>query len=304
MVLRDLPDPRPKPGEIAIDVVCAGVNPVDWKVRDGALKKYFTLPFPIVLGYDVAGRVAELGEGVTAFEIGDPVFACCIASDVARGTFATKVAIEAIHAAQMPQTLTFAQAAGIPLAALTAWQALHDTAGLRKNQTVLIHAAAGGVGSLAVPMAKAAGARVFGTASAANTDYVRGLGADAVIDYRSEDVAAAVGRLAPEGVDVVLDGAGGGLLAQSFGLVKRGGMLTSIVAEPDATLGARHGINVAWVSVAPNGAELKAIAGLIDQGALRVPATEELPLDRAAAALERSKAKHVRGKLVLRVSAG
>ena len=201
----------------------------------------------------------------------------------------------------MPANQSFSQASTIPLAGLTAWQSLFDVAAIRPGQWVLIHAGAGGVGSLAVPLAKWAGANVLTTASPANHDYVRALGADHVIDYASEDFVAAVKALVPQGVDFAFATVGGEVLTRSYQVVKPGGILVSITDKTDKDLAERHGIRVKYVFVKPDGAQLRRLAGLMESGILPSPEIEELPLHKAAEALRRSRSGHVRGKIVLTV---
>ncbi len=301
MQLRELPDPQPAAGEVVIDVVCAGINPVDWKIREGALRDYYDWPLPLVLGCDVAGRIAVLGLGVAGFAPGDPVYACTFPLVPGSGAFAEKVAVPASAVAPMPKRLDFAAAAGVPLAALTVWQSFYDAASLKAGDTVFIHAAAGGVGSFAVPIAKAAGAYVVGTASAGNADYVRGLGVDAFIDYRGQDVVEAARRLVPHGFDIVLAAAAGDALAQSLAIARPGGIAVSITAELDAAAATALGVRTAWVGMEANGRQLGLIGTLIDAGRVATPPTAVFPLAEAARALETSKTGRVRGKLVLRV---
>jgi NADPH2:quinone reductase len=301
MQLRELPDPHPKAGEVVIDVVCAGVNPVDWKIREGALRSYYDWPLPLVLGCDVAGRVAALGAGVGGWAVGDRVYACTFPVVPRSGAFAEKVAVPANAVAPMPKRMDFAAAAGVPLAALTAWQCFYGTAGIKPGDKVLVHAAAGGVGSFAVPIAKAAGAFVVGTASAGNAAYVKSLGADAVIDYRSEDVVQAARRLAPGGFDIVLAATAGEALARSAEVAKRGGIVVSITAAPNETDAKARGVRSAWVGMEANGRELALIGTMIDAGQIDAAPTEVFPLAQAARALEVSKTGRVRGKLVLSV---
>ncbi|OAN53930.1 hypothetical protein A6A04_13655 [Paramagnetospirillum marisnigri] len=302
LVWRDIETPRPAPGEVLIRVRAAGVNPVDWKIAEGGLARLFPCKFPLIPGWDAAGTVAALGEGVEGFAIGEKVWSFCRKPDIQWGTYAEYVAMDAAAVAPMPASADFAQASAIPLAGLTAWQSLFDVAHIRPGQTVLIHAGAGGVGSLAVPLAHWAGARVIATARAANHDYVRGLGADLVIDYTAEDFARAVRRAAPDGVDVAFGTVGGEVLARSYETVKPGGILVSITDKTDKDLAERLGIRVKYVFVKPDGAQLRRLAGLMDQGILPAPEMVEMPMAQAAEALAHSRTGHVRGKIALMVA--
>ena len=181
----EVPTPKASAGEVVIELACTSVNPVDWKIREGMLSGLFPHTFPLILGWDAAGTVSDTGEAVNEFSVGDRVYAYCRKPTVQWGTYAEYVAVPASAVAAMPANLSFAEAAAIPLVGLTSWQVLFDAANLRAGQTVLIHAGAGGLGSIAIQLAKNAGATVFTTASAANHEYVRSLGADHVIDYRT-----------------------------------------------------------------------------------------------------------------------
>jgi NADPH2:quinone reductase len=201
----------------------------------------------------------------------------------------------------MPNNLSFAQAAAIPLVGLTAWQSIFDCACLDRGQSVLIHAGAGGVGGMAIQLARHVGAKIYATASRRNHDYVRALGAAQVIDYTSENFVAAVKRLEPNGVDVVFDTVGADAYRASFAALKRGGFIVSIREKPDDALNAQHGVRAGYVFVRPDGEQLGAIAYLLEEGAIQAPHIEEMRLEDAAAAQEKSRARHVRGKIVLRI---
>lgn len=298
----ELPTPAPSSGEVLIRVACAGVNPVDWKIREGMLQTQFQHHFPLIPGWDAAGTVAALGEGVADFAINDRVWAYCRKPEVQWGCYAEFVTMPAEAVAMMPASFDFEQAAALPLVGLTSWQALFDTAGLREGQTVLIHAGAGGIGSLAVQLAKSAGATVIATASAGNHAYVGDLGADHVLDYTAEDFVAATRALFPDGVDVVYDTIGGDVLRRSYRVLRQGGFLVSIVDTPSADEAARVGVRQAFVFVAPNGDQLRQLAALVDAGRVRPPAITLMPLDEAADAQRLSRHGHVRGKIVLKVA--
>lgn len=299
MELRDIDTPAPGPGEVLIRVQAAGVNPVDWKIREGGLARLFPCKFPLIPGWDAAGAIAALGEGVSGFDIGEKVWSFCRKPDIQWGTYAQYVSMDAAGVAPMPSSLSFAQASTLPLAALTAWQSLVEVAALGQGQSVLIHAGAGGVGGFAVPIAKWLGATVIATARAENHDYVRGLGADHVIDYGTEDFAAATRALAPDGVDMVFGTVGGEVLTRSYSVVKPGGILVSITDKTDKDLAERLGIRVKYVFVKPDGCHLRRLAELVEDGILRVPDLVEMPLERAAEALDLSRTGHVRGKIAL-----
>ncbi|CAA7619853.1 NADP-dependent oxidoreductase [Magnetospirillum sp. SS-4] len=297
----EIETPVPSPGEVLIRIRAAAVNPVDWKIREGNLARLFPCKFPLIPGWDAAGVIAALGEGVTGFSIGDRVWSFCRKPDIQWGTYAEYVVMTADAVAMMPASLDFAQASAIPLAGLTAWQSLFDVADIRPGQVVLIHAGAGGVGSLAVPLAKWAGATVVSTARAENHDYVRRLGADHVIDYTTRDFVAATRDLFPEGVDFAYGTVGGEVLARSYQVVKPGGILVSITDKTDRDEAERLGIRVKYLFVKPNGQQLRRLAALLDDGTLLPPLVEEMRLDQAAEALGRNRRGHGRGKIVLMV---
>lgn len=293
--LEEVPRPQPGPGEVLVRVHAAGVNPVDRLVREGAMRGQLNQRLPLTLGWDVSGVVEETGPGVARLKKGDAIYAH---PDMARdGAYAEFMVVRESEAALKPRSLGHVQAAAVPLAGLVAWQALYDTAQLQKGQTVLIHGAAGGVGTLAVQLAKARGAYVIATASARNHAYLRLLGADQVLDYhttRFEEVVS--------GVDVVLDPIGEDTLARSFRVLKRGGVLVSLVEEPPQEKARAYGVRAVHVFVHPSAQQLTELARLIDAGRLAPHVSDVLPLADARRAHERGQSGHARGKLVLRVA--
>jgi NADPH:quinone reductase-like Zn-dependent oxidoreductase len=299
LALTDLPRPRAAKGEVLVRIVAAGVNPVDWKIREGYLKDRLPHSFPLIPGWDVAGVVEELGEGTSRFRKGDKVWAYARKRVVQWGTYAEFTALAEDSVALMPSKTLFEEAAAMPLAALTAYQALHDRAQIREGAAVLVHAAAGGVGHLAVQLAVKAGARVYGTAGPDNASFVLGLGAAGVIDYTHEDFRDGLRRLRPEGVEVVLDAVGGETQTRSFDVLKPGGILVSIVDEPDVELARARSVRATWFFVEPRGEQLRILSSLVDRGGLRPHVGRIYPLAEAAQAQQESRGGHVRGKLVL-----
>lgn len=296
--LREVRRPEPARGELLIRVRAAGVNPVDWKIREGLLKTRLPHQFPIIPGWDVAGTIAAVGPGCRRFRKGDAVYAYARKPIVKDGCYAEFVVLPEKNVAAKPRKMTFQQAASVPLAALTAWQSLFDAARLQKGQTVLIHAAAGGVGGFAVQLARWKGARVIATASRANHDYVKALGADEVIDYSAVDFVEAVRSFAPQGVDVAYDTVGEDVQVRSTGVVRKGGVLVTILApRPEAQ--SAKGIRLQYVFVAPNAAQLKRLAALADAGILKTHLAAVLPLAHAAEAHRMIQTGHTRGKIVL-----
>ncbi len=292
--LTEVDDPKIGPDWVGIDVRASSVNPVDWKIASGGLDALLPTFFPVVPGWDVAGVVTEVGPAVDDLVVGDEVFGYLRKDAVHGGTYAEKVGAPQRCVARKPTSASFAEAAAIPLAGLTALQCL-DLIGTRAEDTVLVHGAAGGVGVLAVQIARARGARVIGTASPDNHDFVRSLGAEPV-EY-GHGLVTAVRDLAADGVTAVLDTQGGDTLARSVELLADGsaGRLAS-VADPSV---AEHGGR--YVFVRPDVAGLTTLAGLVDAGDLRVEIAGSFPLAEAARAWERSMEGHVRGKLVITV---
>jgi NADPH:quinone reductase-like Zn-dependent oxidoreductase len=297
----DFPVPEVGKGEVLVRVKAAGVNPVDWKIREGWLKDLFPHKFPLIPGWDAAGIVERLGPGVTRFTVGDEIFAYGRKPVVQGGAYAEYIALTEEHMALKPRDTTFTEAAAIPLAALTAYQALVDVAGIKSGERVLIHAAAGGVGGFGVQIAKDRGALVWGTAGSRNGDYVRRLGAERVIDYTREDFRKVVRSAYPDGVDVVFDCVGGDALKKSVEIVRKGGRLISIVDSLDEGSVGRADIRFEFVFVAPNSKELSELEHMVEEGRLKVHLEEVLPLEEAARAHELNESRHTRGKIVLAV---
>jgi NADPH:quinone reductase-like Zn-dependent oxidoreductase len=297
--LMDLPLPAVKENEILVKIKAAGVNPVDWKIREGYIKDLFPYEFPIILGWDAAGIVEQAGSKVTLFKEGDEIFAYCRKPSVHGGAYAEYIVLEAEHAAIKPKNISFAEAASIPLAALTAYQSLFDAAKVNEGETVLIHAAAGGVGGFGVQLAKDRGAVVWATASGGNQEYVRNLGASQVVDYTQEDFRKAVRSQIPDGVDVVFDCLGGEVLQKSAEIVKEGGRLVTIVDDPAGL--ARSDIHKEFVFVAPNHTQLTELARMVEQGRLKTHLSQVLSfgLEEARRSHELSESGHTRGKMVL-----
>jgi NADPH:quinone reductase-like Zn-dependent oxidoreductase len=269
------------------------VNPVDWKTRrnGGLLARRGVAP-PVILGWDVSGVVERAGEGVTHPVPGEEVYGM-VRFPEPGGAYAEYVTAPAGHLAPKPASVDHAAAASLPLVALTAWQAL-EVAGLAAGQTALVHAAAGGVGSMAVQLAADRGARVAGTASAANQDLLRDLGVDLPVDYAAERFEDVVSD-----VDVVLDTVGGDTRARSWGVMRPGGYLVSIVGPPAPGEPESHGVRGGGIMVRPNAAQLAAIAARVDAGAVRPVVARTYPLEEAGEAHRHSELGHARGKLVL-----
>lgn len=291
--LTDQPDPHIGPDTLLVRVKAASVNPVDWKIRQGYLEGLIDTELPAIPGWDVAGVVEQVGLDTPEFQVGDEVYGYVRKDTVKGGTFAELVAAPVRTLARKPSSLSFEEAAAVPLAGLTAYQAIRR-AGVTEGQTVLVHAAAGGVGAFGVQLAKALGARVIGTASEGNHEFLRALGAEPVT--YGDGLADRVRAIAPDGVDVALDFAGGDSVATSAELLADGGTIASIT---DATARTEHGGHYVWVR--PSTADLDALTALFDSGKLSVEIARTFDLAEAAAAHRASETGHTRGKVVVRV---
>src|SRR5438552_271115 len=291
----DVPQPEPKQDQLRIHVIAAGVNPVDGMIRSGMFDKEGRRAFPVILGGDISGVVEKVGSNITKFKSGDPVFAYVSLDNT--GGYAQYAVVTEREAAPKPKSLTYVEAAAVPIVALTAWQALIDTAKLKAGQTVLIHGGSGGVGSFAIQIAKAHGAKVIATASAANQELLKQLGADVAIDYTKQNFENVA-----KDVDVVLDSIGKDTLARSYGVVKKGGIIVSLVARPDPAELEKHGIRGEALSVDPNSDELSEIGKLIDEKKINVIVSQTFPLSEARKAQEQVATGHTRGKIVLKVA--
>ncbi|MFN2582665.1 MAG: NADP-dependent oxidoreductase [Candidatus Dormibacteria bacterium] len=287
--LEDIPRPSPKAGEVLVRVRAAGVIPMDWKLRAGHLKDFMPLEFPHVPGYELAGTVDAVGEGVAELQPGDEVFGR------GSGAYATHAVAPVATLAKKPAQLSFEEAAHLGMSGVTAWQ-LVDAAGLQQRQRVLIHGGAGGVGSIAVQLAHWKGAHVLATTSTGNVEHVRALGADEVIDYTKGPFENEV-----TDVDVVLDTVGGDVLDKSWGVLKPGGLLiTTAAMMPDAETAASHGVRTAGLPRTENTAPvLNKLAELVVSGVIKPQVAETFPLEDAVRAHAASETGHGRGRRVL-----
>lgn len=312
----DMPEPVVGERDVLVRIQAAGLNQLDEKIRAGEFKAILPYRLPIILGHDVAGTVIRVGTGVKAFRPGDEVYAR--PRDHRIGTFAERIAIDERDVALKPDSITMDEAGSLPLVALTAWQALVEIADVRPGQKVLIHAGAGGVGSIAIQLAKHLGAEVATTASAANADFVRRLGADHIIDYRGEDFAEVL-----SGYDVVLDSLGGENLEKSLRVLRRGGIAIGISGPPTPefaraaglnllirlaiaglsrrirTQAGRLGVRYTFLLMRASGSQLREIAGLVDAGAIRPVVGRIFPFDETVAGIESLRKGGAPGKAVI-----
>ena len=298
LALTDLPRPKTERGEILVRTLAAGVNPVDWQVREGRLSPRVPHGFPLIPGWDVAGVVEELGEGCQRFRKGDRVFAYARKPLIQWGTYAEYVAVPERHVALMPPSLLFEEAAAIPCAALTAGQAL-ARAGVAAGAVLLVLNGSGGVGHFALQLARIAGARSIATTGARNQEFVMSQGAEGAIDTARDDLAAAVASRFPGGVDAVLDAIGGEPLVAAADVVKPGGILVSVVDTLDPEVVKTRGVRFERISSAPSGEQLAVFASYAGRKKLLPHVQTIFPLASAASAQEESRGGHVRGKLVL-----
>jgi NADPH:quinone reductase-like Zn-dependent oxidoreductase len=287
----DLPDPVAGPGEVVIDVHAASVNAADWKVRAG---QYQLAKFPLILGRDFSGVISAVAEGITDLKVGDAAFGVCEAGQ--DGAYAEKIAAKAAIVAKKPDTVSHVNAAALALTGLTALSAIEDTLKLKPGETILIQGGAGGVAGFAIQLARHIGARVITTASAANHDYVRGLGADQIIDYSAVDFTRVVTNC-----DAVFDTVGGDVAQRSFAVLKPGGRAAFIASGAQAPKSPRQDVASLRPPVGRARRHLERILELIEAGAVRPPEIKLYRLSDAAEAHRLSESRHFRGKLVFKL---
>jgi NADPH:quinone reductase-like Zn-dependent oxidoreductase len=294
LVYEDAPRPEPGTGEVLVRVHAAALNPVDWKIRAGYMKNWLPYTLPMILGWDFSGVIDSVGPDAGQWKPGDQVFG---RPDISRdGAYAEYLVVRASEIAVKPRSVDHIHSAALPLAGLTAWQALFETAGLSEGQSVLVHAAAGGVGSLAVQLAKWAGAHVAGTASGRNQYLLRDLGVDQPIDYqatRFEDVV--------HDVDVVLDSMAGEIRSRSWKVLKKGGILVTLLGQGPLEEAASYGVRGVGIMAKPDRKQLDEIAALVDLRKLKPVIEAVFPLQEAAKAHQLGETNRARGKIVLRV---
>jgi len=293
--LQEVPRPEPRDDEVLVRVIAAGVNPVDAYVRQGMLSRRGFDKRPMIIGYDIAGVVEKTGANVTKFKAGDAVYAYL--SIMRGGGYAEFATAKEGEMALKPKNIDFEKAAAVPLAATTAWQALIDTAKIDKGQTVLIHGGSGGVGSFAVQIAKARGAKVIATGSATNQDLLKQLGVDQPIDYETTKFQDVV-----KDVDVVLNCVRADTLPASYGVVKKGGVIVSITGDPDPAECEKRAIRCSGLMAHPDAKVLDELTKLIEANKITPIVSQTFPLAEAAKAHQQIETRHTRGKIVLRVA--
>ncbi|MDE1146550.1 MAG: NADP-dependent oxidoreductase [Azospirillaceae bacterium] len=291
----DIPEPVAGPGEVLVRIKAAALNPLDLKLQTGAMQAYFPLAFPYTQASDFSGTVEQVGAGVGQWRVGDQVVGRTPPPQ--GGALASLIAVSADLLAPAPKSLPLVEAAGIPTAAATAWQALFEVADLKPGQTVLVHASAGGVGSFAVQFARARGARVIATASGTGLDMVRALGADQVIDHRSEDFAARV-----TDVDVVLDTIGGETQQRSFAVLRQSGILVAAASPPNEALAKAHNVRAAFVFLTLDGARLAPLVAMVDDQPLTVLIDRVVPSADVEQAFQHLASGRAKGKIIVTIS--
>jgi NADPH:quinone reductase-like Zn-dependent oxidoreductase len=292
---QDVPKPEPKNDEILVRVIAAAVNPVDTYVRQGKLSRGGQMHGPIIIGYDISGVVEKAGVDAKRFKAGDQVYSYL--SVPRGGGYAEFAVAKESETALKPKNIDFVEAAAVPLAATTAWQALIDTAKIEKGQTLLIHGGSGGVGSFAIQIAKACGAKVIATASTAHQELLKQLGVDQAIDYTTTKFEDLV-----KDVDVVLNCVRADALSHSYGVVKKGGIIVSITDEPDQNECAKHGIRGTRMGAHPDSKVLEELTKLIETGKMKPIVSQTFPLAEANKAHEQIETHHTLGKIVLKVA--
>lgn len=292
IAIEDIAQPQPGPDEILVRVAASAVNPIEWKIRSGAMAQVLQRPLPVTLGWDCAGVVEAVGTAVQGWRIGDAVFS--YPEFAAGGTHAEYVTIKASQVAHKPPSLSFAQAAALPVVAGAAWQCIVAVGAVQPGQRVLIHGAAGGVGLIAVQLAKLKGAYVVATAAAAQHDLVRTLGADEVIDYRTSRFETVA-----HDIDLVVDLVGGETQQRSWQVMRPGGLLVCTTMPPDMDAAAKAGVRAAFVFTPPDGSILGEIGALAEAGKLRPIIGLELGLNEVRRAHEIGQAGGIAGKIIL-----
>ena len=288
----------PSAGKVLVDVKAAGVNPADWKVREGYFQQMMPLQFPSTLGMDFSGVIEKVGEGVFDFKQNDEVYGQAAVIRGGSGAFAEMALANADTIAHKPKILSHEKAAGLPLVGVSAWQALVETIGLSKGQKILIHGGAGGIGSIAIQLAKHIGAYVATTVSTNDKQFVKELGADEVIDYKTQTFE----DLLPHDYDAVFDTVGGETYTRSFKILKRGGIIVSMLEQPNKELMDHFGVKATYQFTQVNRERLTKLAQWVDQNNIRVNVDRTFPLDEAGKALDYQRDVHPRGKVVLHVS--
>ncbi len=297
LIEKDVPEPEIKQDQVLVELHATSINPIDWKLREGYLKEKLDFDFPIILGWDAAGVIKETGSAVQNFNVGDRVFAR--PETTRNGTYAEYVAVDEYLLSHLPESISFEEAAAVPLAGLTAWQCLVDFSDVAEGDHVLVHAGSGGVGHFAIQIAKAFGATVSATASGKNQEWVEKLGVDRFINYKEEDFSEVLND-----VDIVLDTMGGEIQEKSYEVLKEGGRMPSIVQPPNEDTASNYGVKAGFVWLEPDGDKLSGLADLMVEGKIRPVIGHQFDFDEAGLkeAHELSETHHAKGKIVISIT--
>ena len=290
------PKPTPSKNQVLVEVHAASINPVDWKIRSGYMKDMMPLNFPATLGGDFAGAVTEVGEEVSEFKTGDEVFGSAIVLNGGSGSFAQFLVANVANIAHKPKTVNFEQAAALPLVGASAVQALEEHIKLQGGQKILIHGGAGGIGHVAIQLAKVLGAHVATTVSTEDTDFAKSLGADEVIDYKTQKFEELL-----KNFDAVFDTVGGKITDVSFSVLKKNGVIVSMVGQPNEDLAKQHGIIAIGQGTSTNASHLRRVAELVDSRKLKAKIDKIFPLEQVKEAFRYQEENHPRGKVVIKI---
>ena len=296
MCVKDAHEPTVTANHVLVAVAAAAVNPSDWKLREGMTKDYVHQPFPLTLGGDFSGIITQIGEGVTGFEVGQEVYGQSDVREMGSGAFAEQTAPQINYIAPKPKTVSHAEAAALPLTGVSAWEVIVEHIKLAPNQRILIHGGAGGIGTIAIQLAKHIGAYVIATAGTSDIQYVKELGADEVIDYQTQSFETNVSDL-----DAVFDTVGRDTNTKSYAILKSGGIIVSMIEQPNKELMAQFGVKAIAQASKVTTERLMHIARLVDEGALKVRIDKTFPLEDTKDALDYIKNGRPKGKVVVAV---
>ncbi|MFD2923505.1 NADP-dependent oxidoreductase [Halobacillus naozhouensis] len=296
LTAKDVPKPEITEDQVLVELRATSINPIDWKLREGYLKEKLDFDFPIILGWDAAGVIKKTGSAVQNFKVGDRVFAR--PETTRNGTYAEYVAVDEYLLSHLPESISYEEAAAVPLAGLTAWQCLVDFSNVAEGDHVLVHAGSGGVGHFAIQIAKAFGATVSATASGQNQEWVEKLGVDRFIDYKVEDFSEVLSD-----VDIVVDTMGGEIQEKSYKVLKEGGRMPSIVQPPDDETASKHGVKAGFVWLEPDGDKLSKLADLIVEGKMQPTIGHQFNFSEQGLqeAHELSETHHAKGKIIISI---
>jgi alcohol dehydrogenase len=295
-IVTNTAEPSIRKGQLLVEVKAASINPIDYKVRQGYMKQFAPVTFPSTIGGDFAGIVTKVSDDVTGFKVGDHVYGQAIVLNGGSGTFAEFVTANAANTARKPEKISFLEAASLPLAGASAVQALEELIKLKKGQKILIHGGAGGIGSIAIQLAKSAGATVTATVSEKDIPFVKAAGADVIIDYHKQAFEKDL-----HDFDAVFDTVGGETAARSFPVIKKGGILVSMGGQPDKALAEKAGVIAIGQMTSTDTNHLKRLAELVDNGSIKPLVDKVFSLDQAKEAFTYAEQSHPQGKVVLKI---